>query len=154
MSDNGAMEEHKEVAREVGGDGSASDGVGNSVVLETHKPSSGPSSTAATATSSDAAKVRQLQSMMQQAREGYQALNQRYSTLQSDCRQLMKKEEESAATIQRLTAQVHRLSAAAAVAVSSASRLTETSGQEVEEDKSELDIDKVGAAVTWTSRHN
>lgn len=161
------MEEHKEVAAGAGGGEGGVNGGDKSAVVQHHKPhtASLPSSTTSApthhpasfaaasqasqpsvssttaASSSDAAKLRQLQSMMQQAREGYQALNQRYSAVQSECRQLMKKEEDSAAAIQRLTAQVHRLSAAAAVAVNNASGLT-AGGQEAEEEKSELDIDK------------
>ena len=108
----------------------------------TPNPTSTTAPTSATSSSSDAAKLRQLQSMMQQAREGYQSLNQRYSTLQSECRQLMKKEEDSAATIQRLTAQVHRLSAAAAVAVNSGGSLTGIGGHSGDEEKNELDVRK------------
>ena len=159
------MEEHKEgVGVPKKGAEGTSAGAEN-VVVQPYKPVPPPSSATTSATihpssaaatsastsaaishtssaSSDAAKVKQLQAMMQQAREGYQALNQRYSAVQSECRQLMKKEEDSAATIQRLTAQVHRLSAAAAVAVNSASGLTATSGSEADEEKSELDMDK------------
>ena len=155
MSEHGTMEEYKEVAGGGGRAGESEKSKGNDVtVLRPLIAAAHPSSTtaptihptqpsqSAAAPSSDAAKVKQLQSMMQQARDGYQALNQRYSTLQSECRQLMKKEEESASTIQRLTAQVHRLSAAAAVAVTDASGLTAMSGPEADEEKSEFDLGK------------
>ena len=166
MSESGTTEEHKEAVGAGGGGGTSGES-GRAVTQQSDKslthlssPSSTPAvhpapftpvpqssqppvSTATSSTSaSDAAKVRQLQSMMAQAREGYQSLNQRYSTLQSECRQLMKKEEDSAATIQRLTAQIHRLSAAAAVAVNTAGGMTSAGGHETDEEKSELDIDK------------
>ena len=73
------------------------------------------SSTAASATASAPAasgsdtKVRELQSHLKQARDAYEALSKRFAEVQSECRQLMKKEEQTNALIARLTGEVQRL---------------------------------------------
>ena len=161
MSDSATTEEHKEPVAAVGAGGGG--GASRAEKGETQQPFNQPSvvspsaaamppispiplpatAPSSTPSGSEVAKLRQLQTMLQQAREGYQSLNQRYSALQSECRQLMKTEEDSAATIARLTAQVHRLSAAAAAGVSSAGGLTAMHGHEADEEKSELGLDKI-----------
>ena len=57
-------------------------------------------------------KVKELQSMLKQARDGYESLSRRFTEVQSECRVLMKKEEATNAAIAQLTQEVQRLKSA------------------------------------------
>ena len=67
--------------------------------------------TAPTAIPSDG-KVKELQGLLKQARDGYEALSRRFTEVQSECRSLMKKEEATNGVIAALTAEVQRLKSA------------------------------------------
>ena len=57
-------------------------------------------------------KVKELQGLLKQARDGYEALSRRFTEVQSECRALMKKEEQTNVVIAQLTAEVQRLKSA------------------------------------------